>query len=263
MSKRRKLLVFASSIGAGFFACRSSAPRAMPRAPCGFDDVAITISAHQAVDSPVSVLVQLAHPARLGKRSCFVAPADVRVTVDGQLLELTDRGGPARASRISGIEIPDPIGCRPAIARSPTGMRFEARATSTIVVEHGGKRGEVIASNILAKRTVRVRPSTTVRPGDRVTLEWTDRDRWTGDDLATTLSIYNPGEFSLSLDREQLDIAPPMFSFVVPPIRPGRALVTLYPGNLRRASQARCSGFHSCDAAPNDHHDQLELTIGG
>ena len=126
------------------------------------------------------------------------------------------------------------------------------------MVEHGGRRGEVIAPNLLGKRAVRVVPGTTVSPGDRVSLEWTDRDRWIGDHLATSLVLYSPDEFSLSLE---LEIEPPRFSFVVPQVRPGKAQLMLYPGNLRLAVPARCSGFRACDVRPNDHHDPLELTI--
>lgn len=259
MTKRRALAVLASSLAA----CRPATSSATPSASGGFEDLSITISAHQGVDSDVSVLVQLAHPARLGKQSCFVAPADMTITVDGQLLQFEDRGGPAPSMRLSGVEISDLIGCRPAMARSPAGMKFSARATSVVAVQQHARRGEVVVSNLLAKRTVSILPSSTVRPGDLVTLAWADNDRWIGSDLATWVALYSPDEFSLTIPRDQLAIRPPQFSFVVPPIRPGRVLVTLYPGYLRQAARARCTGFHRCDVSPNDHHDQLELTIRG
>ncbi len=250
-------IVFVLSIaGLGFLACRNPAPK-RPSARPGFDDLVITISAHQAVDSPVGVLVQLAHSA--GRKPCFVAPDDLRITADGHPLEITDRGGPSRPSHFSGIEMPDLIGCRPVMAWA---SGLAPRATSTIVVEQGAKYGEVTAPNLLPQRTVRILPSTTVRPGDRVTLDFTDHDQWNGSQLSTAVSLYSPDGFGISIDHTRLDIAPPRFSFVVPSIRPGRAFLTLYPGDLRVASRGtRCHGFRSCEVSPNNHHDQLELAV--
>ena len=222
----------------------------------------LTISAHQTVDTPVSPLVQLAYPMRLGReRRCFEAPDDLHVTIDGHALQLTARGGPSRPSRISGLEIQDPIGCTTAMFRPPPGMQLDALPESTIVLALGDEQAVVTIAGLLPKRTIAILPSKTVRAGDRVTLHWTDDARWAGSDLSTAVSVYYPGELSHWIAREDLDVEPPRFSFVMPALRPGPALLDL-KGELRQYARiVSCRGVKSCNASPNTFHDPIELVI--
>ncbi|WP_394827972.1 hypothetical protein [Pendulispora albinea] len=230
-------------------------------ASLAFGDLDLTIGASKMSEpQPMQLTVQLSRHERWTDRDpdCFVAPDDMHVTVDGQVLELSDKGGKARPMMISGVEM-QLINCAPAIFRSRMNSIFEDRVESTVVVEGSGRRADARIRHLLARRQVQIEPSNQLRPGDRVTLVWTPaEDEWSGSTESTDVHIYYPNDFSVVVKP---DVAPPRFIFVVPSVRPGPAKMGLNTIYLQaHPNVLACTGLNSCYAVA-DSPAEVEVTV--
>jgi hypothetical protein len=193
----------------------------------------------------VSVVLSGNHAGRDG--GCLVVDSGWQVSVDGIPLERRYAGGEARPTMISGVAL-QISKCANPWFRSRAGARFERRPTSLVVVEEGQRRGSMTVRLLFTPRGLRVLPSSQLRPGERVTLEWQPlSDRWVGYDLSTTAALHRPGEEDVNIARSQLTIDPPRFSFVLPEVHPGPATIRLSTLYLEALPEiVACTGLASC-----------------
>ncbi|WP_394844900.1 hypothetical protein LZC95_48625 [Pendulispora brunnea] len=221
-----------------------------------FSDVDLTIEAVKMRDRPMVITTRLSTDSN---SNCFVAPDDMRISVDGQALELGHKGGKAPPTMISGAPI-QLTECAPAVFRSRMNSIFEDRAESIVVVESHGRRAEARIRHLLAQRQLEIQPSNQLRVGDRVTLVWTStEDEWSGYSKAIGVTVYHPNDF---LVRLQPEIDPPRFTFVLPDVRPGPAKIELATTYIKAPPKVvACMGLKSCNAGADSGPAEVEVTV--
>jgi hypothetical protein len=160
---------------------------------------------------------------------CLAGDDGWRVTVDGQPLVLEHRGGAAGPLKISGVEIRI-SNCHAAQFMSAAGAGFTDRPVDEIVIERGDRRGEIAVRQLFTRRWLTVHPGSRLRAGDHVTLAWHPAtDVWRGSGLSDSVAIFAPEGKVIRVERPNLSSRPPLFHFVVPPVPPGRARVSVSP----------------------------------
>ena len=219
-------------------ACKTARPGTREGSPGPFDDLELTVQASQRIDGPLELTATL---SREGDE-CFVAPPQMRIVVDGRPLEMVYAGGASRGQMISGVRVQ----MTPCNGASFHATGFERRPRSQITVELGNRRAHMTVNNLLVPRVLRVLPSTQLRAGDRVTLEWTPTtDQWSRSGPAEVF-LYWPDDFS---QHPRAEFDAPNVRFTMPAVRPGPAKVDLYGMGLDAYPEVLgCHGLERCRA---------------
>lgn len=216
------------------------------------------VMASQIVDRPLEINISLSDPDAHGA-TCFAVGHAYRVFVDGQPAQLIRDGNASRGTPISGILINEGT-CNPAafVWRAPDG--FVPTAQTTITVEHAGRTARTTIENLTMRRQLRISPSGSVRPGDRIALEWWPReDEWSGYPSDPRVHIYQPDELSVNAT---VQVAPPRFTFTMPDVRPGPVKLDLYHLYLEAHPKIRaCEGVLRCTASAHNGPGVLELVV--
>jgi hypothetical protein len=216
------------------------------------------VMASQMVDRPLEIHIALSDPDAHGA-TCFAALQAYRVVVDGQPAQLLRDGSASGGTPISGIAINEGT-CNPAafLWRAPGG--YVPTAQTTITVEHAGRTARATIANLTTRRELRMSPSSSVRPGDRVALEWWPRDdEWSGYPSDPSVHIYQPDELSVHA-AVQVDL--PRFTFTMPDVRPGPVKVDLSHLYLEAHPIIRaCEGVVRCTASAHNGPGVLELVV--
>jgi hypothetical protein len=184
--------------------------------------------------------VQLSYAAGRSER-CYVAPADMAVSVNGRPLALTDPGGLDPWSKHQ---------CNPALFNS-TGPAFDARADQAVVViEHQGKRAEMRVTTYFQQRGFRVIQGASARPGDHVSLRWVPAsDEWKSYDASTAVHLLRGGATIATVEKQHgITGDGGRMEFPVPRVAPGPAQlrVSLLHREPHPAVDS-CLGLHRCD----------------
>lgn len=222
----------------------------------GCSSLALTVRAMQPrADGPVELQVLLMRERRAGDDApCLRVSRRARARVDGAPLQLKERGG-----RNAGG------GCKPvrfelaAGARRPT-----AQAVNTITVSDGELEARVSIARLLSPRRLRVRPSKTLRSGDRASVSWPKPDQVFAPLPQRSLYFYWPADgFSGTLGPHRIEQQGRSFHFTVPAMRPGNIWLRLEPGAPHpRARVVECS-VARCDAGAALPARPLRLKIVG
>ncbi|MDQ3336064.1 MAG: hypothetical protein M4D80_12920 [Myxococcota bacterium] len=231
--------------------CKTARPGMREGTAGPFDDLELTVSASQMVDGPLEVTAMLTRDSE----ECFVAPAGMRIVVDGQPLELASPGGKSRGQMISGVRVAFST-CNGAMFRA---AQIEPRPRSQITVELGNLRAHMTVQNLLVTRVLRVLPSAQLRAGDRVTLEWTPAsDEWGSGSTPTDVFIYHPNEVSV---HPPVESKPPHFHFTMPAVRPGVAKIDLDAGREAHPKVLGCHGFERCRATAHTGPRDVDIVV--
>lgn len=218
----------------------------------------VGVMATQMVDRPLEISIALSDPDAHGA-SCFAAGQAYRVLVDGQLAQLLRDGDASRGTPVSGVRI-DEGECTPAafLWRAPDG--YVPTPQTTIMVEHAGHTARTTIANLTARRELRISPSSSVRPGDRVALEWWPReDEWSGHPSDPRVHIYQPDELSV---HANVQVELPRFTFTMPDVRPGPVKLDLYHLDLEAHPTIRaCDGVLRCTASAHNGPRSLDLLV--
>jgi hypothetical protein len=216
------------------------------------------VMASQIVERPLEINISLSDPNAHGA-TCFSAGQAYRVFVDGQPAQLLRDGNASQGAPISGILINEGT-CNPAafVWRATDG--FVPTAQTTITVEHAGRTARTTIANLTMRRELRISPSSSVRPGDRVALEWWPReDEWSGYPSDPSVHIYQPDELSVHA-TVQVDL--PRFTFTMPNVRPGPVKLDLSHLYLEAHPTIRaCEGVVRCNVSAHNGPGVLELVV--
>jgi hypothetical protein len=184
----------------------------------GFPDLDLMVSSSDQ-SGVVAVSVTLGDDR--GSDGCFVADDGWRVVVDGEELDLRYRGGEASPMEISGVKWQIER-CASAQFVSRAGARFRRREVSVVELEHDDRRADAAVRDLFTPRQARLLTAAPFRPGDRLTFEWHPLDDvWIGSGLSASVFLYWPNEATARVERPNLEVDPPRFSFVLPELRPG------------------------------------------
>jgi hypothetical protein len=217
------------------------------------------VTASQMVDRPLEIHLALSDPDAHGA-TCFAAGQAYRVFVDGQPAQLLRDGDASRGAAISGIMINEGA-CNSAAYLWRATEGFAPTAQTTVTVEHAGHTARATFANLTTLRELRISPSSTsVRPGDRVALEWWPReDEWSGYPAASSVHIYQPDELSVHA-AVRVDL--PRFTFTMPDVRPGPVKLDLNHPYLQAHPMIRaCEGLVRCTASAQNGPRVLELVV--
>ncbi len=131
---------------------------------------------------------------------------------------------------------------------------------SQIAVELGTRRAHMTVERLLVPRALRVLPSTQLRVGDRVTLEWTPTsDRWSPGVGPREVFLYGPNDFSM---RPRADFDAPHVRFTMPAVRPGPAKVELSGvGLVAHPDVVACHGLERCRATARTGPYGVDLVV--
>jgi len=242
--------------------------------------LSLSVHARQVWNRPLELWIYLELPGAT-RDACFAADTDYRVTVDGQPATISSPGGKASPMRASGVEW-QITECEPAAFLWRAEAGFAPSAASLIVIEHAGRHANATISHLTTPRVLRV-SSERVRPGDRVTIEWSPRDDEWPRRLGASVRLYAPNEslapagvgharrvdstwvnFGGALEGRASGTAP-RFHFTMPNVRPGPVHLGLsfnpYVHSDARPKIVSCTGITRCAATVHNGPGDVVITV--
>lgn len=213
----------------------------------------------------VTVTVERLEPGGgllLNKRApCFIAPDDLELSVDGHQLRRIHRGKPmTHVSQFSGVRF-ESEGCQPVLFEGQ-GLPLKIQPTTQVTAKLGGEVALVELDALLHPRGIRALGDANVRPGDRIEVEWSpSTDLWRGYDASTEFSLYWPDDFSTWIPRAQIEIDAPRFSFTLPELRPGEAILALRGVYLEAHSEIDRCDFGRCTVQGHTGAPEIVLNV--
>jgi hypothetical protein len=194
--------------------------------------------------------------------NCEILGAAVRATIDGETLEVRQRGSLRSGMTISGVEFAPPHQCSGmAWFHSLELPPLPAGTPTTIVIEDGPRKLELTAMNVRALHRVEVVGPSETTPGTTVTLRVTaEGDPPLPPSDKMEIDFYDLTSRVAVVPAKQIHLQGRSASFVLPPLAPGRYKLTF------RISDAplrviRCLGAPACTVTRFLVPDGTEITV--
>lgn len=179
----------------------------------------------------------------LWNEGCFVAPPELRVRLNGEVLPLLYGGKTLSPSTILGL-IPR---CEPVLYQSrPFGPGMPA-IRERVDIELGRAHGYVEIEGLRASRAPGI-VSGGLTPGKETSLEWLPRtDVWPERHFEEDVRFEGSDGARLTVQGSDLRVEDGWFRFVMPVIHPGSVAVSLSAGPAGPLARvATCHGFIEC-----------------
>jgi len=201
----------------------------------------------------VSVLITLRNQ-RFGH--CFVAPDDLRVAVNGHVLEVSQRGHENERRREEGRGWNGPDydfsafnPCTAASFKSPKNETIETDRPATVTLDLGTKHAEMSSATFFQPRRLVLLSARTARPGDTVMVARQPRsEELVGSSPSIRLERSRMDSIEL-FESNGVTFAGGTWRFVLPPrLAPGRYKVFASRNLADLAVVETCRGVHRCIA---------------
>ncbi len=191
----------------------------------------------------VDVLIYFSNQ-RIGH--CFVAPDDLRVTVNGHLLEVSERGH-NNGRDWTGVGASPLFPCTAASFKSRKGETIETDRPAMVTLDLGSKHAEMTSATFFQPRRLVLLSAKTARPGDTVVVARRPRsEEIVGS--SPSIALERPGADRIELfESNGVTFAGGRWRFVLPPrIAPGRYKVHASRNFADLAVVEACQGVHRC-----------------
>ena len=199
----------------------------------------------------VSVLIYF-RDQRFGH--CFVAPDDLRVAVNGHLLEVSERGHENRRRREEGrgwngsdYDYSSFFPCTAASFKSRKGDTIETDRPATVTLDLGTKHAEMTSATFFLPRRLVLLSARTARPGDTVMVARQPRsEELLGSSPSIRLERARADSIEL-FESNGVTFAGGTWRFVLPPnVAPGHYKVHASRNLADLAVVETCRGVHRC-----------------
>jgi hypothetical protein len=187
----------------------------------------------------VSVSVSF-HDERWGR--CYVIPDDLRVAVNGHLLEISERGH--ENTRRSWLP------CTPAWFGSRKGDVIETDRPLTVTLDQGSKHAEMLSASFFQPRQRVLRSGSTARIGDIVIVDRRPRDQdlLEGTPMVRLEKSTSSWQSVELFPQDGVKYAAGTWRFALPRLAPGRYKVSAGISGMNFAVVDTCHGVHRCSA---------------